>query len=225
MATPSGIFSWSYERFGPFLPESARRRIPKARPTGSRAIINVGDPPIPYELIDTKVATLAMAEVKARLEGQLAVKSATEARATTLVNNCIAVLTVISGATLFDFRAHGFSPLIVSFIVGSICLLISASFAYLVRNPGTLALPGRLPSQIWPELTKPKMDEKVFTVRLIASSQEGMYDNEIAQNQRGHRLRLAIFFAIIAIPVAALGFLTAESVPDIPNRVSSIAPS
>jgi hypothetical protein len=225
MATPSGIFSWPYERFGPWLPDSARRRISRARPTTPRTIVNAGDPPIPYELIDTKVATLAMAEVKARLEGQLAVKAATEARATTLVNNCIAVLTVISGATLFDFRAHGFSPLIVAFIIGSICLLIAAFLAYLVINPSTLALPGRLPSQIWPELVKPKMDEKVFTVRLIASSQEGMYDNEIAQNQRGRRLKLAIFFAIIAIPVAGIGFLTAVSIPDSPNAVSWITPS
>lgn len=186
--------------------------LKRAEPTLPREIVKP-DEEIPYDEVCLEVAEIAIAEVNARLKAHMDVKSATENRATTLANNCIAVMTFISGAAFYDFKLNGTSAVTIAATCCLVFLYSSIAFAYTVIKPGTIALPGRLPSQLWTDMITPGMDKKDFLLRLFVTSQQEMFDNEISQNHRGRSLRNATIFAMLAAPIGLLGFLLARTMP------------
>jgi hypothetical protein len=150
MATPSGVVTPPYSRF--WFARSPRRKLPheRTRPT-PRQVVDPEDG-IPYDNVTVNVAKAAMVEIKSRLESHLAVKSAIEARAISLANNCVIVLATVSAAALYDLYKSHFSSITVAAICGSLMLMGAITSAYIVMSSGSIALPGRLPSQIWMDL-------------------------------------------------------------------------
>jgi hypothetical protein len=207
MVTPSGIVTPRYSPFSHLYSYISLAKWRQAAPCQSTPNART---PIPYDIVNADVAKVAITQVNKRLDGHLALKTATESRAMVLATNCVAVLIVVTGAAMFDFKTNGFSALVVAGITGATSLFISLMFAYLVIRPNTIVLPGHLPSDIWHDITDPNMNGKDFMLRLIASSQQDMEKNERMQDQKGTRLRVAIALVILSVPLSAISFFVAR---------------
>jgi hypothetical protein len=160
------------------------------------------DPP---EDIDIDAAKAALEQVHKRLDAQLAVKATTETRALTLAGQCVAVLAAVTAAGLAEyFREQPRHSLVAGAAAGAGLLFAAVASAYDAARPRAGLLPGRLPDEVWSELTAPGMKGAEFMARTILSLQDKMVRNEVEQSRRARLLSRALWLGTLAGPVAVL---------------------
>ena len=161
----------------------------------------LSDPPAELEI---DIAKAALEQVQKRLEAQLSVKASTEGRALILAGQCMPVLIAVTAAGIAEAarqQPHWF--LVLAAVGGGLPLFAAVWTAYWSARPGSGTLPGRLPVDLWEDMTAAQMKGPEFIARLVWSLHQGMLDNEDEQTLRATRLSRALTLAFLA-PVSAV---------------------
>ena len=174
-----------------------RRHVAARLPAGT----DLADPP---ESIDEGAAKAALDQIQKRQDGQVALKTSTETRALTLAGQCMTALVAVTGAGVLEWSGAARGPLLAAALGGGACLFVAIAFALAVVRPRNFLLPGRLPDELWDELTAPDMKGPEFIARYIKSLQDGMAQNEADQRARAAALARAVRAALLAAPAAVL---------------------
>lgn len=189
-----------------WLSALVRRHPSAALPAGSA----LSDPP---ESLDPDTAKVALEQVNKRLDAELALKSSTETRALTLAGQCTTLLSAVTAGLLIEAYGNHRTPLLAAGIVAAVCLFFAILFAYSSANPRkTGVLPGRLPDELWDDLTAPDMKGPEFIGRLMLGLQDAMVENERNQDSRARSLTRAILMVRAAVPLAVVAALMAPPI-------------
>jgi hypothetical protein len=190
MQTPaSGIETW----FGSLW----RGRAPS---TAGRAMDDLAMPD--RGSVNAEAAKAALDQVHKRQDALLAAKTSTENRALTLAGQCMTLLVAVTGAGFWALTQKEWLVLAAA-LGGGACLLAAVWFALSVISPRyDLTLPGRLPDELWRQLTWPGMTQGDFIVQYLRNVQNGMLRNEVSQHARAAGLRATVLAAALAVPAA-----------------------
>lgn len=157
--------------------------------------------------VNPDAAKAALDQVHKRQDALLAAKTSTENRALTLAGHCMTALVAVTGAGFWAVTAQQWLILAAT-IGGGVCMLTALCCALRVISPRyDLTLPGRLPDELWRQLTWPNMTPGDFIMQYLRNVQNGMVRNEIAQRARAGWLRATVWAALLAVPVALLAAL------------------
>jgi hypothetical protein len=191
-----------------WLSTMVRRHPAAALPSGAA----LSEPP---ESLDADTAKAALEQVSKRLDAELALKSSTETRALTLAGQCTTLLSGITAALLVEVYGSHRLPLIAAGTVGVACLLAAVLLAYTSAKPQKASfLPGRLPDELWDDLTAPGMKAPEFMARLMIGLQDVMVQNELNQYKRARALANAIRMVKLMVPLAIAAALVTGPVLD-----------
>lgn len=191
--TPSGFEDW----LGPLWP----------RPAPLPPMPNMTDLTLPArETVDLDAAKAALDQVHKRQDALLAAKTSTENRALTLAGQCLTALVAVTGAGFWAASQTPLNwPVLAATIAGGISLLVAVWSSLRVIAPRQdLTLPGRLPDELWKELTWPGIKGADFIVRYLRNSQDTMVRNELAQHARAGALHATVRAAGLAVPAAVI---------------------
>lgn len=203
------------------LPEDGRRADMAPRSGGllhrlvRRATPELGTPPLdvgppPSNRVDPESAKTALEQVNKRLDAQLSIKTSTEARAVALAGSCVTVLTAVVAAGLIEVTGAMRPELVAAAVVATVFLLAAVGCAYRAIDPQAITLPGRLPSDLWDDLTDDTFSKEQFTLYMIAGLQRAMVGNERLQGQRAHWLRRSLRAAVLSVPAALVAAAVAR---------------
>lgn len=178
----------AFQRFAPLTVQAQRNR----------------DLDLPAEDVNIDTAKAAIEQVNKRLEASLTLKTSTETRALALATQCATLLSAVGGATLIEWSGKARVSLIHAGFTGAVLLVIAIICVYRAAKPtDKLYLPGRLPEELWPDLTAVNMTGPEFMLRLVAGLSDPMRKNESAQLIRATWFNRAIWIVVIT-PILSL---------------------
>jgi fatty acid desaturase len=156
------------------------------------------------EATDLDAAKAALDQVHKRQDALLAIKTSTENRALTLAGQCLTALVAVTGAGFWAANQSPVTwPVLAATIAGGLCLLWAVWSALRVIRPRhDLTLPGRLPDELWQELTWPGIKGADFILHYLRNAQDTMVRNELAQHARAAALHATVRAAALAVPAA-----------------------
>jgi len=146
---------------------------------------------------------IALDQTEKRIDAQMTLRLTTEARATRLFGTCMACTVLVVGTFIYAASKESASYIITTSAITSLQLFSAAMCAFCAAIPREGRLPGRLPSDIWHNITDLNTTLDQFLKSLLDENRQHIIENDKHQTALEKAISIACITAV-STPLTSL---------------------